>query len=216
MWVVESPKSGISDKFVVYYNMQILHHNFNQANPWRLVPLQNKPTQNDKGSLHYAHWKDTSQQDRGWAVCRITVYLGFSWNEFPNIQQKSNMFTDEKPTHTKGLDWVGETDKRTLSSILVCTFTYVYFFFTLHHHHIFLFRIKCVVIVISEIPLFFTTSINFVNYKTNLLIYFVLNVVKCIYNEWKGLFGWTSDLRAIFARSWRQQESTSLRKVMDA
>ncbi|KAL2659026.1 hypothetical protein AAZX31_03G072500 [Glycine max] len=35
----------------------------------------------------------------------------------------------------------------------------------------------------------------------------------CIYNEWKGLFGWTSDLRAIFARSWRQQESTSLRKV---
>ncbi|BAT98292.1 hypothetical protein LR48_Vigan11g009400 [Vigna angularis] len=35
----------------------------------------------------------------------------------------------------------------------------------------------------------------------------------CIYNEWKGLFGWTSDLRALFARSWRQQESTSLRKV---
>ncbi|XP_061342883.1 E3 ubiquitin-protein ligase SPL2 [Gastrolobium bilobum] len=35
----------------------------------------------------------------------------------------------------------------------------------------------------------------------------------CIYNEWKGLFGWTSDLRAIFARSWRKQESTSLRKV---
>ncbi|XP_019425633.1 PREDICTED: E3 ubiquitin-protein ligase SPL2 [Lupinus angustifolius] len=35
----------------------------------------------------------------------------------------------------------------------------------------------------------------------------------CIYNEWKGLFGWTSDLRAIFTRSWRKQESTSLRKV---
>lgn len=35
----------------------------------------------------------------------------------------------------------------------------------------------------------------------------------CIYNEWKGLFGWTSDLRAIFLRSWRQQESTSLRKI---
>ncbi|WJX92251.1 RING-type E3 ubiquitin transferase [Trifolium repens] len=35
----------------------------------------------------------------------------------------------------------------------------------------------------------------------------------CIYNEWKGLFGWTSDLRAILTRSWRQQESTSLRKV---
>lgn len=38
--------------------------------------------------------------------------------------------------------------------------------------------------------------------------------MKCIYNEWKGLFGWTSDLRALFLRSWRQQESTSLRKVM--
>lgn len=72
-------------------------------------------------------------------------------------------------------------------------------------------------IVVENLNLISLTSCNLVvNYKTNLLIYFVLNVVKCIYNEWKGLFGWTSDLRAIFARSWRQQESTSLRKVMDA
>lgn len=35
----------------------------------------------------------------------------------------------------------------------------------------------------------------------------------CIYNEWKGFFGWTSDLRTIFARSWREQESTTLRTV---
>ncbi|KAJ7951507.1 Mitochondrial ubiquitin ligase activator of NFKB [Quillaja saponaria] len=35
----------------------------------------------------------------------------------------------------------------------------------------------------------------------------------CIYNEWKGFFGWPSDLRALFARSWREQESTSLRMV---
>ncbi|PON35686.1 Mitochondrial ubiquitin ligase activator of NFKB [Parasponia andersonii] len=35
----------------------------------------------------------------------------------------------------------------------------------------------------------------------------------CIYNEWKGFLGWTSDLRSIFARSWREQESTSLRTV---
>ena len=27
------------DKFVVYYNMQILHHDFNHANPWSLVPV---------------------------------------------------------------------------------------------------------------------------------------------------------------------------------
>ncbi|XP_065630044.1 E3 ubiquitin-protein ligase SPL2 [Quercus suber] len=35
----------------------------------------------------------------------------------------------------------------------------------------------------------------------------------CIYNEWKGFFGWPSDLRAIFARSRREQESTSIRAV---
>ncbi|KAG4937895.1 hypothetical protein JHK82_045705 [Glycine max] len=35
----------------------------------------------------------------------------------------------------------------------------------------------------------------------------------CIYNDWKGLLGWTSDLRAICARSLRQQDSTSFRKV---
>ncbi|GMY34785.1 E3 ubiquitin-protein ligase SPL2 [Fagus crenata] len=35
----------------------------------------------------------------------------------------------------------------------------------------------------------------------------------CIYNEWKGFFGWTSDLRTIFARTRREQESTSLRAV---
>ncbi|KAM3699308.1 hypothetical protein ACB094_05G016000 [Castanea mollissima] len=35
----------------------------------------------------------------------------------------------------------------------------------------------------------------------------------CLYNEWKGFFGWTSDLRAIFARSRREQESSSIRVV---
>ncbi|KAL6970494.1 RING-type E3 ubiquitin transferase [Sarracenia purpurea var. burkii] len=35
----------------------------------------------------------------------------------------------------------------------------------------------------------------------------------CIYNEWRGFFGWTSDLRSLFARSWKEQESTSLRTV---
>lgn len=35
----------------------------------------------------------------------------------------------------------------------------------------------------------------------------------CIYNEWRGFFGWTSDLRSIFSRSWRQQESVSFRAV---
>ncbi|KAK9281647.1 hypothetical protein L1049_004550 [Liquidambar formosana] len=34
-----------------------------------------------------------------------------------------------------------------------------------------------------------------------------------IYNEWRGFFGWTSDLRAVFGRSWKEQESTSLRTV---
>ncbi|PKI41637.1 hypothetical protein CRG98_037944 [Punica granatum] len=35
----------------------------------------------------------------------------------------------------------------------------------------------------------------------------------CIYNEWKGLFGWTSDLRTIFGRSSRERESTTVRRV---
>ncbi|KAF5745555.1 mitochondrial ubiquitin ligase activator of nfkb 1-A [Tripterygium wilfordii] len=35
----------------------------------------------------------------------------------------------------------------------------------------------------------------------------------CLYNEWKGFFGWTSDIRGIFGRSWREKESTSLRTV---
>ncbi|PSS07317.1 E3 ubiquitin-protein like [Actinidia chinensis var. chinensis] len=35
----------------------------------------------------------------------------------------------------------------------------------------------------------------------------------CIYNEWRGLFGWTSDLLSLFARSWHKQESTSFRTV---
>ncbi|CAK9310591.1 unnamed protein product [Citrullus colocynthis] len=35
----------------------------------------------------------------------------------------------------------------------------------------------------------------------------------CIFNEWKGFFGWTSDLRAIFGRTFRKQESTSSRTV---
>ncbi|KAI9102954.1 hypothetical protein K1719_023393 [Acacia pycnantha] len=35
----------------------------------------------------------------------------------------------------------------------------------------------------------------------------------CIYTEWKGFFGWTSDIRALFVRNLRQQESSSLRTV---
>ncbi|XP_022964217.1 E3 ubiquitin-protein ligase SPL2-like isoform X1 [Cucurbita moschata] len=35
----------------------------------------------------------------------------------------------------------------------------------------------------------------------------------CIFNEWKGFLGWTSDLRAIFGRTFRKQESTSFRTV---
>ncbi|CAI9114409.1 OLC1v1015127C1 [Oldenlandia corymbosa var. corymbosa] len=35
----------------------------------------------------------------------------------------------------------------------------------------------------------------------------------CIYNEWRGFFGWTSDLRTLFARSWKEQESSTMRTV---
>ncbi|CAK7356523.1 unnamed protein product [Dovyalis caffra] len=35
----------------------------------------------------------------------------------------------------------------------------------------------------------------------------------CIYNEWKGFLGWTSELRALFGRSLKEQETTLLRTV---
>ncbi|CAN0906953.1 E3 ubiquitin-protein ligase SPL2 [Linum grandiflorum] len=35
----------------------------------------------------------------------------------------------------------------------------------------------------------------------------------CLYNEWKGFLSWTSDIRAIFVKSWRDKESTTLRTV---
>lgn len=35
----------------------------------------------------------------------------------------------------------------------------------------------------------------------------------CLYNEWRGLFGWTFDLHSLFARSWKEHESSSLRTV---
>ncbi|XP_058079818.1 E3 ubiquitin-protein ligase SPL2 isoform X2 [Magnolia sinica] len=35
----------------------------------------------------------------------------------------------------------------------------------------------------------------------------------CLYNEWRGLFGWTFDLHSLFAKSWKEHESTSLRTV---
>ncbi|CAH1429789.1 unnamed protein product [Lactuca virosa] len=35
----------------------------------------------------------------------------------------------------------------------------------------------------------------------------------CIYNEWRGFFGWTSDFRSLFARHWKEQESSSIRTV---
>jgi hypothetical protein len=50
--------------------------------------------------------------------------------------------------------------------------------------------------------------------KANILMYmFSVYVCQCIYNEWKGFLGWTSELRAIFGRSLKEQETTLLRTV---
>ncbi|CAH9145599.1 unnamed protein product [Cuscuta epithymum] len=35
----------------------------------------------------------------------------------------------------------------------------------------------------------------------------------CIYNDWKGFLGWTSDLRSLFTRSWKEHKSSSIRTV---
>ncbi|KAJ8441122.1 hypothetical protein Cgig2_006951 [Carnegiea gigantea] len=36
---------------------------------------------------------------------------------------------------------------------------------------------------------------------------------KCIYNEWRWIFGWYPDLRAVLARAWKEQGSMSMRTV---
>uniref|UniRef100_A0A1D1Z1F6 RING-type E3 ubiquitin transferase n=1 Tax=Anthurium amnicola TaxID=1678845 RepID=A0A1D1Z1F6_9ARAE len=35
----------------------------------------------------------------------------------------------------------------------------------------------------------------------------------CLYSEWRGIFGWRIDLHALFAKTWREQHSRSLRTV---
>ncbi|GAB2269085.1 hypothetical protein Dimus_004015 [Dionaea muscipula] len=35
----------------------------------------------------------------------------------------------------------------------------------------------------------------------------------CIYNQWRGLFSWNSDLRGVLRRTWKEQESSSTRMV---
>ncbi|KAL3511618.1 hypothetical protein ACH5RR_024335 [Cinchona calisaya] len=35
----------------------------------------------------------------------------------------------------------------------------------------------------------------------------------CIRNEWRGFFGWTSNLRSLFVSSWKEQESSTVRMV---
>uniref|UniRef100_A0A7C9CTV0 RING-type E3 ubiquitin transferase n=1 Tax=Opuntia streptacantha TaxID=393608 RepID=A0A7C9CTV0_OPUST len=41
----------------------------------------------------------------------------------------------------------------------------------------------------------------------------ILRSQKCIYNEWRGFFGWYPDVRTVLARAWREQGSTSIRTV---
>ncbi|KAL3840775.1 hypothetical protein ACJIZ3_025366 [Penstemon smallii] len=35
----------------------------------------------------------------------------------------------------------------------------------------------------------------------------------CIYHEWRGAFAWTTDIRSILSRTWKEQESSSIRTV---
>ncbi|KAF1002248.1 E3 ubiquitin-protein ligase SPL2-like [Apium graveolens] len=41
----------------------------------------------------------------------------------------------------------------------------------------------------------------------------LLRTQTCIYNEWRGWFGWTSEIRSVFRRSWKEEESSSLRTI---
>ncbi|KAJ4767740.1 E3 Ubiquitin ligase [Rhynchospora pubera] len=35
----------------------------------------------------------------------------------------------------------------------------------------------------------------------------------CLYNEWRGILGWSFDLHALFAKAWKEQRTTSYRSV---
>ncbi|KAI8019231.1 E3 ubiquitin-protein ligase SPL2 [Camellia lanceoleosa] len=62
---------------------------------------------------------------------------------------------------------------------------------------------------------------NWKNLRSNVLVshefgekgVILYRIQTCIYNEWRGFFGWISDLRSLFSRSWKEQESVSLRMV---
>ncbi|CAD5171183.1 E3 ubiquitin-protein ligase SPL2-like [Musa acuminata AAA Group] len=41
----------------------------------------------------------------------------------------------------------------------------------------------------------------------------VLSTQTCLYNEWRGMFGWSSDLNALLMRSWKERRSSSLELV---
>ncbi|URE03651.1 E3 Ubiquitin ligase [Musa troglodytarum] len=41
----------------------------------------------------------------------------------------------------------------------------------------------------------------------------VLSTQTCLYNEWRGMFGWSSDLNALLVRSWKERRSSSLELV---
>ncbi|KAL8223607.1 hypothetical protein R6Q57_019082 [Mikania cordata] len=52
-----------------------------------------------------------------------------------------------------------------------------------------------------------------VSHESNEKAVILLRTQTCIYNEWRGFFGWTSDFRSLFARHWKEQETSSLRTV---
>ncbi|XP_065867217.1 E3 ubiquitin-protein ligase SPL2 [Euphorbia lathyris] len=82
-------------------------------------------------------------------------------------------------------------------------------------------RSQNLVIVRGQVESKSATDSNWGSLRPNVLIghesgdkaVIVQRTQTCIYNEWKGFFGWTSDIRAIFGRSLREQESTSLRAI---
>ncbi|XP_075663933.1 E3 ubiquitin-protein ligase SPL2-like isoform X1 [Castanea sativa] len=84
-----------------------------------------------------------------------------------------------------------------------------------HHHH------QKLVVLRGTVEAKSAVDSSWKTFKPNVLLsqesgdkaVIVQRTQTCLYNEWKGFFGWTSDLRAIFARSRREQESTSIRVV---
>nr|XP_043624706.1 E3 ubiquitin-protein ligase SPL2 [Erigeron canadensis] len=58
-----------------------------------------------------------------------------------------------------------------------------------------------------------TSAATLLSHVTNEAAVIVQRTQLCIYNQWRGFFGWNTDFMSLVARHWKEQEASSLRTV---